>query len=338
MNMNKMQKMIPAILLTAVLGACGGGGGSSTPAPAPAPTGAVTPTNYGGVGHVGYSSGLTFNFYSGRAVASAVQANVNPSTFDLNVLVEQQLSEAMQIGFQPAIAVGATVTQTLSCTVSGTYTVTLNDADGNAALSAGDSLTSVYNNCVSPSASGNFTRNGTVASTFTKIVGDSSIPNSNYQLGLNISFQNVVLNLPATATSTSVVNVNGSMTSDTAINPTGISTATTTIPSFTLSGGPSSFNYTNYQLSLSVNNVTHTYTKSAQGMLNDSIAGTYNISTPIPFQGTVGGNPSVGQLKIEGASAFAYVTAIDTFSAKLDLDNGKDGSTDATQTVAWSAL
>ncbi|MEY4729785.1 MAG: hypothetical protein RL020_943, partial [Pseudomonadota bacterium] len=51
-----------------------------------------------------------------------------------------------------------------------------------------------------------------------------------------------------------------------------------------------------------------------------------------------GARPSVGKLKIVGSDATAYVTAIDTFSAKLELDKGSDGIIDVTKTGAWGSF
>lgn len=254
-------------------------------------------------------------------------------------VINQLVLDATQSEFQPAIVTGALIVKSFSCKVAGSYTATVDDVDGSVSLTAGDKVTIVYTNCLTSTSAGNFSRNGTVSTAFTKYIGDPTIANSTYELGANVSYQNLAIGIPATTTSNAYsVLMNGNLTLASANNPAGTSTNTLTVPQLTFDVGVNRLAYTDYLLSESTNNVTRIYSKSGQGTFSDSDLGSYKLSTPIAFQGNVGGNPYIGKLKIEGATSTAYVTAIDTFSAKLELDNGKDGSIDFTQSIVWGDL
>jgi hypothetical protein len=336
--MNKMQKMIPLLLVSAVLGACGGGGGgSSTPAPAPAPAPAPTPTltsindaNQSSVSATSYASAVVLNGMVTFAGAAAVQTNENQAQFDVKSLINLQVAEAQSLGLLPGTISGAVTTKTLTCNTSGTYTGTFDDTDNSASLTSGDKINIVYNNCVTNAGAGfNITRNGGSAFNFTKLTAS--------ELLATIAYQNLAVLLPASTTSPAyTVTMNGSITNN-SVDNTAASTTTSiiTIPSLTFTSGGNFLAYTNYQLSETINDITNAYTKSGQGSFTNGAVGSFNLSTPIPFQGIGSGYPSVGKLKIVGSDATAYVTAIDTFSAKLELDKGNDGTIDVTKTAGW---
>jgi hypothetical protein len=351
--MNQMQKMIPLLLVSAVLGACGGGGGSSTPAPAPAPapvpapapapapasspTGSITSTTLPAVSSDAYSSSQLLTGVYSFASAAIVQTDLNKIKFDLKSLIDLQQKEALSFDFQPVSAVGAVTTKTFPCSLSGTYTGTVNDADASGTATAGDILSLTYNNCVTGTTASNFTRNGNSTSTFTKIVGTPSATTS-YELAIATTYQNLSISLSST---TGTLAINGSIATSTLNNPVGDMVSSMTAPALQFtSGGSLVAGYTNYTMNETVSNsiASKPYVKSGQGTVTNAAGGTFNLSTPVAFKGNGSGNPSEGQLKIVGSNSTAYVTAIDTFSARLDLDTGSDGTIDFTQSVAWSAL
>jgi hypothetical protein len=341
--MNKIQKFIPVLLVSVVLGACGGGGGSSTPAPAPTPTpstlptGSITSTTLPVVSSDAYSSSQLLTGVYSFASAAVVESGLNKVKFDLKSLIDLQQKEALSFDFQPVSVVGAVTTKTFPCSLSGTYTGTVNDADASGTATTGDILSLTYNNCVMGTTASNFTRNGNSSTTFTKIVGTPSATTS-YELAMATTYQNLGISLSSTP---GTLAINGSIATSTLNNPVGDMVSSMTAPALQFtSSGVLMAGYTNYTLNETVSNIiaTKPYVKSGQGSVTNAAGGTFNLSTPLPFKGFGAGNPSAGQLKIVGAAATSYVTAIDTFSARLDLDTGSDGVIDFTQTVAWSAL
>lgn len=329
-----MQKLIPAVLVSVILGACGGGGGGSAPAPTPAPTlGAINETNQNDVSGISYDSALLLESITTFAGAAGVQTSATRAKFDFKSLITLQVAEAREIEFLPATVVGAITTRTLPCNVSGTYVGTVDDADNSLTPTSGDKVNIVYTNCVTRTPSGaNITRNGTTSFDFTKL--------TETELLATAAYQNLDVLIPATTVSAAfTVKMNGSITSSSIFNnATSTSTDGISIPSLSLASGAESLTYTNYQLNESVNTITGAYIKSGQGTFGATGLGTFNLSTPVPFQGFGSGRPSVGKLKIVGSDATAYVTAIDTFSAKLELDKGSDGTIDVTKTAAWGSF
>lgn len=338
--MNKQLRVVSALLVSVFFTACGGGSSSSNSAPNPSGlTASMSTSNYSTISSESYSSGLILDSFVTIATAAGVQASPIRSGLNLRSLTRQLLSESMLAGSFPAALAGVVTNRTVACSVSGNYTVTFNDADNSTTFTAGDSVTSVYSGCVTSSAAGNFTRNGTAVTSLTRVVGDFTNQNSYFELTGNLNFQNLAINLAAT-TSTPAVSLNmlGNIASATVNNPAGTSTDTTTIPALTVSSGSDTLIYANYQLNETTDNVAKLTTRSGQGTFTDSSFGSVALATAVPFQGAVGGNPSTGRLRIEGANAFAYVTAIDAFSARLELDLAKDGTIDTSQAVAWSAI
>jgi hypothetical protein len=325
-----MNKFVLVLLSALILGACGGGGSSTTAPPAPT-LGEISEANLFDVSGVSYDSATLLTAMTTISSATGVQSQAGRNSFDLKSLIKLQVMEALQVKVLPETVAGVVNTVVQNCSVSGNATVTLDDADNSASLTTGDKLKLVFNNCVTnPGNGSNFTRNGTTLADFVKRTPTEDT--------LAIVYQGLVITLPASATtSAATVNMNGNLTSST-MYAIGVTTETITVPSLTLASASEALSYTNYQISESVNTTTGAYTKSGLGTFGATGLGSFNLSTPVAFQGNRDEYPSVGKLKIVGATSTAYLTAIDTFSAKLELDKGSDSTIDVTKTAAWGTF
>jgi hypothetical protein len=161
-----------SLLLSLGLAACGGGGGGDS-----APSGVSVPTAVRS-GSASASSDLTAANASGFAgsMARAVMSGADGSVPGVSAGRESPLTRggsgvlsqgrlAFVFGSAARAAAGngreqaqATSTQTVACPLGGSMTITLNDADGNQKLSAGDSANIQFNACVAeagkPAATG----------------------------------------------------------------------------------------------------------------------------------------------------------------------------------------
>lgn len=143
---------LPAVMAAAMLAACGGGGGGSTPT-------VEFPTTRSGTASAGADmTADNFPTLSTRAVDSLLAT----------VGGDQALSQPLSAGRANAASLGrwavrrsaasigsaarkqglAVDSETFSCDVSGFLTVTVNDADNNNVLTAGDSTSFSFDDCV----------------------------------------------------------------------------------------------------------------------------------------------------------------------------------------------
>ena len=161
----KLFRPLLALITTAALVACGGGGGDNAP----------TVTFPSGIRTGTASAGANVDTANLDAVSTeAVEALL--STIGGDQALSQPLgasrARAASLGKwaarQAASRVGssarakalAVASETFACTVSGTLTVTVNDADNNNVLTAGDAATFAFTNCVeqtgAPAINGSF--------------------------------------------------------------------------------------------------------------------------------------------------------------------------------------
>jgi hypothetical protein len=324
------------ILIGLALGACGGGsnsnGGGGDP---PQQVSNINEQNLAYVGALTYNSGVLLNFFTDLSVAGGVQSRENTSLLDLKSLIHLEATELLQTKVAGAQVAGVVTQEVQACKVSGGVTIITDDADNNGGVSVGDKVTFQYGNCVTTLSNGtNITRNGVVSSTLTKLAGQIDV-NTNFESGLDMSFDSFSVTLAPNDN----VFMQGNLTSSTVNNPNAISTNSVTIAALQLNGKFGALSYRNYQFNESLNNITKIHTESVQGtMFTMDSAGEFQLTTLQPFQGVVGGNPSVGKLKIVGTNSTAYLTAVNVSNALLELDKGSNGTIDFVKPIAWSDL
>jgi hypothetical protein len=160
----------------ALVAACGGGGGDSAPAGVTVPQ-AVRGGSASAGADISAANAASFAGVLARAVMSATdgdvpgisgsrespQARSGSANGGANGGV-RWLGQAANVAARKIAAqrdaAQATTTQTVACDVSGSLTVTVNDADGSRSLSAGDTASFQFQACIfvvgDPAASGSF--------------------------------------------------------------------------------------------------------------------------------------------------------------------------------------
>ena len=178
MNHRTPRKTLTLIGTTLILVACGGGGGSSAPTvelPAARSVAASSgadlsdanfvartgPTIQALLASVGGSGALEQPLSLQRASAQA-SIGFNPANRLTQSLVAWSLGQAQSRldALAPREQLQALSSGSVGCTYGGSFSFTLDDADGNQRLSAGDSLTINFFNCVEilgvPAVNGGF--------------------------------------------------------------------------------------------------------------------------------------------------------------------------------------
>ncbi len=230
---------------------------------------------------------------------------------------------------------GAVANTSKACASGGTVATTENDADGSLTPTAGDSVKLIFANCLTaPTAPA---INGEMLTTFTKLSG-TGVTGTDTE----IAFNAVSTNLSFTSATLGTVNTNGTM----AIGI--VNTAATKnlassfgMPSYTLSVGANSINFSSYLNNKTVNTFTGAFISSMQGIITDSsLGGPVTLTTINPFQGVIASNanPSTGKLKLAGNNSTLFITALDSTYVNLELDNNNDGVIDVTKKLLWGDL
>jgi len=319
--------------MLAVLAACGGGGGDSSSNPAGNKV-TITSANQNQVVRASVNAGLSVSMAQGRA-GGASPASVADRTHALGAVLERAMTAAQ--GSRKGIA-GATVHPSVSasdtepCGVSGSLTVSVDDRDGNNALSSGDVISVSFAQCKDSATS---SLNGAISITLT------GTPTAT-QISANANFQNVVV-VEDGVTSTIAGNVT------VAENDTALDTVTTlNVGSGGLTASTSSSGYndsvsfasgfvilTDEATSGASTSVSLSGTMSAQ-----SLGGSITISTPQALvQLSTDNYPSAGQVIVTGATGSAVrATVLDNTQVRVELDANGDGTYESTATVAWTTL
>lgn len=218
---------------------------------------------------------------------------------------------------------------TTVCEGGGTQSVNFSDPNSNTELDVGETLALVYVNCV---AAGE-TLNGAMNITTTSKDGDPSLENSNYSIGATIATSNFSI-----TDSDGTVSHNGQIVFLLTHTPT-TDTTTVNIPTFTVLNNGITDALSNFTITSIENLATSQYSVTVAGLVNNSVDGTFRVSTPTPLQGVGDGDPTLGVLKIEGVTSSMTVNPLsDGQQVRLDIDSNGDGITDSSINTTWAQL
>ena len=134
------------------------------------------------------------------------------------------------------------------------------------------------------------------------------------------------------------IGFDGSMTMSYSDNGT-LFTASMTGASFTATvTGIGSVTYTNFTMTATATSLTETfYVDMAISMTpTGGSTGTVNISTPTTFSGPVDGNPTSGQMRIDGANGSYMTITVNGSVVTIVVFNGTDPATSTT--TNWDQL
>ncbi len=337
-----MKSTTPSILFGAVtlalLSACGGdgdGGGSDAPGTSAPAAVAITTTNQTPVARATIASGFAVaqTQTSGSSGASAAGASRNAHSLAAAVrhalgAVGARRSAVASAGAHPA----ATTSDTEQCGVSGNFTSSFDDKDGNNQLSAGDVVNVVFSQCRDSSEE---LVDGTLVITVTSVTSQEQFVAS----AVLQNFKVVEADLSST--------INGNVTITE--NDNGVEDDTTLVVG---SGGLAvATSSTSYNDTITFENgmriVTHESDTSSSdsitldgGFSATSISGSVTVATLQPIVQTEGNPyPTSGQVRVTGAGNSALqLTALNATQVELKLDANGDGTYEGTTDVDWSTL
>lgn len=320
--------------LSAVVVACTlaltGCGGDDDSTPQPTLT-AITEANAAQVSSVVYqAASVLFDVASSSgslpvgAAVSAASAR-SGSGLGLASFAAGQLRAATSRPLPAATgAVGAAFQETFACTGGGTRTESVDDADGNEATSAGDTLTLTFVNCIEEGS----TANGALSFRFT-LVSDASI-------GARATFSNFVLN-----DGTDVIGANGGFDLTVTENPGVSEVYEIAGDSLTSSLNGDEHTLTGFTGSAATDFALGTVTYTFKGGVSDSSNGiAVNAETVNAFVARVVDDyPASGTLRSTGAGkSQALLEALSATLVRISADPEGDGSFTAPVEWSWSAL
>jgi len=339
------------ILIAAGIGAtalvgCGGGGGADAPAGA-APMVSITTTNKGTVARATIDGGQAIGgsqpfAATGRATAQSVSSPQGASRVGaLQSVVRRGLVAAFvprpSATIASAMRAAATSASTEPCSVSGSITTALSDADNSQSLSAGDSLNLTFNQCKD---SADDVVNGAMSFTVGSV---ASAVEGNVKFSGSLAFVQV-----SSTSGTRSANIQGSVGVAAAITSTAFQMALTVGgDALTVTSSASGYLDTivydpGMQLAVAETDgaVTQTEVTLNGSFTASSIGGRVQVTTMQPLR-QLGTDiyPSSGQVVVTGsASTHLRVTALNATQVQLELDANGDGTYEGSGVFAWGTL
>ncbi len=338
----KLQRFYPSCLTvlttSLMLGACGGGGGGGTSAIDPAPSSGpltITSSNYQSVAAQAVSAG-SYLMDAGAGNVLGVDAQTLPQP--LQVAHSEALRLAARFAQSgAAVVLGATTTAVQACSQGGSIEVTVNDANSNQSLDAGDSMSLKAQAC----REAGVTLDGGMDYAVKAVSGAFGSTQFSATLGVKLN------NLRVTS-SAGAQTGQGEFQMTVAVTGTNSASVTMNIPSFvtssTAAGVSVQSTLTGYNLSVSTVPAGFGYrsTLSFGGKLSSTALESKEItvSTPIALvQESSRTYPSSGQVLVKGGNGSQVrVTAQGDGKALVELDANGDNVFETSTLKNWAEL
>lgn len=312
-----------AVGLIAGLAACGGGGGGGGPAPV-VPTIDISALNRDAVAHAAAASILVLS--PTGAIPLAPSASVSALLTRGSQPLRKWAAGARTERRPPQAVIGPFVH---SCVLSGTWSETDDDRDGNNAPSVGDVITLGFSACQDTPAE---TLNGSMVMTLTRLdagalgarvaLAQMSTVTANHSMTIDGSMQ---FNLTASSAS---MTADGPVTAEVVISHLGYSDLLTLqsgcFVQDTILSSPA-------LVQTRVNG--HLHSRNAGGIVEVSTL----ANAPIAKL-DADAYPSTGTIQVKGKNSTLRATALSASLVRLDLDADGNGSFEATDTVNWDWL
>jgi len=339
--------LIGALMSALGLAGCGGGGGSGVSTPAAAPTVTITAANQGTVTRAMVDGGLAFGQSQPFAAPGGAAAqSIGSAPLALHTGVVQSVAyrgllaafgSRHNASIASAMRPAATTSTTDACSLSGSITTTLNDADNGQSLSGGDILTLTFNQCADSSDDA---VSGVLTFTIDSV---TSGPEGNVQFSGSLAF----VQLSATS-GTHLANIQGTVAVAATITSTSSQLALTVGASAltVTSSAPGYLDTIVYEpgMQLVVTTTDGALTQSDVTLNGSftasSIGGRVLVATVVPLrQLGSDADPSSGQVVVTGASGTQLrVTALSANSVQLELDANGDGTYERSGVFAWDTI
>jgi len=328
-----MRKIWIAALGSGFIAACGGGGDGGTATPNSI---AITAANQDAVagaaaGAVAAISGAGggFSLPSGASAATATRA------FAARVATagRKQAAAAGRAG------TNAVPPETVQCSVSGTATLSVVDADDDGTPSVGDRLSMSFDQCKETATD---TIDGSMAVTLSEISFDSgrlSFTGSSTIDDLVVTEGTRSARMDGSLTM-SYVETSASVRVRLVVGASGLDASTTVAGTTESIGYEPDFSYTETgTISSGTGELTSTSTVVQGGFSASTIGGRVQLDTPTAIQELVAdAYPRAGVLRVTGQGSSLRLTALNATTVRVELDANQDGSYEATKDVAWSVL
>jgi hypothetical protein len=266
------------------------------------------------------------------ALATGVATETAPPAESVATVVARRLLASTSLAAPgPGLATGVQIVETENCAVSGTSTSTIDDADGDELPSVGETGSVTFTNCVE---AGGLMLNGSLSYTVTYFdQGGSEIL---------LSLQMIFNNLTSSRGGTTVASIAGSSNVDITVaeGPPETLRVGMSGTELAISGPGATGTLQDYILVVTHELAANTYLfylRSDAVLPNQP--GVVQLGTDLPFAGTAGQDPSVGELVIGFADGSASrVVALSSTQVRVEIDANGDGVYETGQDFTWDEL
>jgi len=314
--------LLAACASAALLSACGGGGegGSTTPPVSEE----ITATNME----------TTASVVVNTVDASASLADITDSFVTGSPSVARARVAERVIGLAPKVA-AQVYDATKPCSGGGSISVSLNDADNNLVLSAGDSARLNFVTCSESSA----TFNGIYDMSITAASGDFVAGTG--AMGLSLSIRNLV-----GVYGTERVSMNGNATLSLVQSSTTYATATMTLSNMVVAtsggtAGNASVSIPSANVAAVRNGASASLSFSEQlGIQHSAYSGNVSVVSEqaVYYASRNDAYPTSGRIRTSTGKSTLWLSYLGGDAAQLDLDSNGDGSIDTSKPVKLSDL
>lgn len=321
--------------LLAMVAGCGGGGGDAggTPPPLGGRLLSIGPDNYVAAAQEALGSAAFVGDTSRLAIAAQVA--------DDSVLMASALAQLRRwparLAAVPRLASGVVLTETEACPGGGRMTLTFDDRNGNGDVDAGDSLATVFENCVAEGVR----LGGRLAMRMDALSGN--FDGLVYSATLTMTLDNFSASVGGVDTAGS-----GEMRITDTSRALNDSTTTLAIASLTssanLGGTTVTRRLTDFSYSIERRPAGNSYTETST--FGGTIVSTrlsereINVSTPVPLvRPAAAPYPISGQVLAAGSNGSRVrVTAQNSAQVLIELDADGNGSYETSTTRPWSEM
>ena len=321
------------VSVSVLLGACGGGGGGSdsvTTSSAPvtisaANAEAVAAASYKTTAGLEGSGSGTTGFLTGVVTQTA-----SPGIDLVDVLISQVKTIPQRASVNAAGSLtGVVVSETIACAISGSMTITFDDADNDQQLSDGDSMSFSANDCTEDG----MIMSGGVSMNNVSVIGDPLSAPHSMQLSMQANNFTVTEGVESIA-------LNGGMTMAESTNDGVLFTHSITGSSIQVTEGGVSAGLSNFSIEATEDHNTMAYTLDLNATVSSSeLGGSVTIVTDTVFAGIEPNEPSSGQATITGANnSRVTLIAMGADNVRLEIDEDGNGTAETFVDTTWGAM
>lgn len=337
LHFNKIFMLISITLLAACGGGGGGGGGGASGSADgsnvqfPNTPLVLTRANYEPVSQavVGSMNGLFVLSSSSSSLLTGVALETPPAW--MPALLSQVKNIKTWSVVSTAVLTGVEISASDACTYGGNANASVNDANNNDELDAGDSMSISFANCAISSTE-------RISGSFSMVVNSYS---DGYYLSADISMSLNNFSVVSGNTSASAAGDMRLRIQESSTNTTYLISSNSIRSSTSVSGVTKSTSMTGVSMTLNESNSGNEQLTFSATLAMPSFANQFVVlTTTSPWLMRNGANsPYAGQMLIAGeAGSKIRITAVSTSNVRLELDAAGDGAYEESRVVTWASL